>query len=316
MNNVQVQRGSKAVSVAVACDFTLALVKGAAGMFLGSLALMADSLHTAAKGVTLWKTGVAEGARSKGNRAGKRMESYEVTMLLIPLVLITLALFMVYNRVGQLWSGRPEAPDSFTLIIVLAALLLNEAVFRYHAGRSRANSPLLQAHTRNHRAGIYSSLLVIAGAGLTLAGEYGEVPVLLYCDLAASLMVYALVIWRGLKLLREAIYKEDILVEALCEDHGMDYVETIQRVYGVITVEELKVQPLGSTQIQLEVKVSVNPLITVIEAHEIADRASRLLQQRFPQVTKIQMITAPYETGYPYKSNMDLNDNNLPTLPQ
>ena len=100
-------------------------------------------------------------------------------------------------------------------------------------------------------------------------------------------------------------------------EHEAEFMDTIQRVHGVITIEELKVQEYGQIRhVNIEVKITVNPRTSVLEAQEIAERIRKLLTHRFIQVTDAKVHVVPYEPGYPYKSNFDLMDNDMPTLPQ
>lgn len=103
--------------------------------------------------------------------------------------------------------------------------------------------------------------------------------------------------------------------QPLQEEDSQRFMETIQRVYGIVTVEHLHAQETGHF-ITVDVTISVNPRITVQEAQEIADRAKNLLLARFPQVTHVQMQFISYQAGYPYKSNHELPDNDASSLLQ
>ncbi|MNP76058.1 hypothetical protein D3C76_1732290 [compost metagenome] len=89
----------------------------------------------------------------------------------------------------------------------------------------------------------------------------------------------------------------------------------MQRVHGVIRVEHLKALEQGN-YVNLQVKISVNPRITVMEAQDISECARKLLQHRFVHVGEVHMDVVPYDPGYPYKSNYELPDNDIPTLLQ
>ncbi|MNP44706.1 hypothetical protein D3C76_1385800 [compost metagenome] len=53
-----------------------------------------------------------------------------------------------------------------------------------------------------------------------------------------------------------------------------------------------------------------------MEANDIANRAKTLLLHRFSHVTDVRIQVAPYEAGYPYKTNNELSDNDTQNLLQ
>ncbi|MNV98847.1 hypothetical protein D3C71_1941460 [compost metagenome] len=53
-----------------------------------------------------------------------------------------------------------------------------------------------------------------------------------------------------------------------------------------------------------------------MEAYEIADCAKKLLLHRFVHVGEVHMDVVPYEAGYPYKTNFEVTDSEMPTLLQ
>ncbi|NMO96756.1 cation diffusion facilitator family transporter [Paenibacillus lemnae] len=320
MNNVpSPQQQTRAVWTGIISDFAIAAGKGAVGYFSGSRALMADALHSAANGLALLAArGPSDTYLSRRFRKDNDHNSDAERMgaILVPLLLVMGGLWMSFAAIRDVFSRTPEVPKDSALLVVLISLMVKEAVFQYHArNQAESSRASFQVHSRNHRTGIYASMGVIIGIGLSMAAPYIGWNALLYSDWLMAFLISLVVVYKGLKRMLEALEERDADLPPSLE-HSADYYDTIQRVYGVITIEELKVHPRGHAQVQLDVRVTVNPKITVWEAHEIAERIRKLLQHRFVQIIEAQIITVPYETGYPYKSNYDLIDNDLPTLPQ
>ncbi|UNK19877.1 cation diffusion facilitator family transporter [Paenibacillus sp. N3/727] len=320
MNNERLSHTDTAVWTGIISDFAVAIGKGAAGYFSGSRALMGDALHSAANAATLladrlpWfggrKLSKGNGMRSSGQQAEPFIS------ILFSVIILMSGLQIAVSALKDLSSGTPEAPGRLALIAVLVSLAVNQAVFQYQYRQSKKNNDRrFEVHSENYRFGLYSSLTVLISVFLTMAGAYFEMQALLYMDSIAALIVSGLVLRKGYILIVRSVY--GTLPEEPRHEKCADYLDTIQRVHGVITIEDLKVQEHGQVrQISLDVKVSVNPRITVWEAHEIADRIRKLLLHRFIHVTEANVSVVPYEPGYPYKSNYDLMDNDLPTLPQ
>jgi divalent metal cation (Fe/Co/Zn/Cd) transporter len=105
--------------------------------------------------------------------------------------------------------------------------------------------------------------------------------------------------------------REDKVLEKDTED----LMQVVQRVEGVVTVESLRAMEQGH-YVVAEIVISVNPRITVLEGQEIAKRVKQLLMHRFLHLSDVSIFVEPYDPGYPYKSNHDPNQEQIPTLLQ
>lgn len=317
MNNEHLPRIGSAVWTGIISDVVVALGKGAAGYFSGSRALMEDALHSAANAASLLtgKTAVSRTAHASVRKDS--LPSGQWMSILLPLIIMMGGLQIAVSSIRELAASEtPEAPGQWALLAVIISLAVNEVVFQYQSRNPRKpDDSRFKLQSDNHRFGLCSSLIVLAGLGLSMAGASFGMRGLLYMDAVAALLVSALVCCRGYSLIIRSIQTKP--GEKPLHDRCADYLDTIQRVYGVITVEDLKIREEDwNARVSLEIKVSVNPRMTVWEAHEIADRIEKLLLHRFFHVAEAQVIVVPYEPGYPYKSNFDLMDNDLPTIPQ
>lgn len=320
MSNERLNHTDAVLWTGIVTDFALAVCKGIAGYLTGSKALMGDAMHSAATAASLladrmprlrwfgWKDA------NRIKRDSSRPEP--VISILLAALFMMGGLQIAILAIQDIASGPVKAPEWKALLAVLISLGVNEAVFQYQYQHMKKNKDhRLQSIVENHRFALYSSITVIVGVFLSLAGEYFAWSGLLYMDAAAAIVVACLVIRKGYISIIHSVY--GTLAEEKRHEFESEFMDTIQRVHGVITVEELKVQEYGQIrQVNLEVKVSVNPRTSVLEAQEIAERIRKLLMHRFIHVTDAKVTVVPYEPGYPYKSNFDLMDNDMPTLPQ
>jgi divalent metal cation (Fe/Co/Zn/Cd) transporter len=99
------------------------------------------------------------------------------------------------------------------------------------------------------------------------------------------------------------------------EEPAEELMQLVQRVEGVVTVQSLKAKEQGH-YVVAEIVISVNPRITVLEGQEIAKRVKLLLMHRFLHLSEVLIYVEPYDPGYPYKSNHDPNQEQMPTLLQ
>lgn len=305
----------------IATDFALALCKGSVGYLSGSKALIGDALHSAANAVTLLVDRLPSiNMTSNKNFTQNKQRTPEMTepvvSILFAVLLIVGGIQIAVSSIQGMVSGNIVTPTKTALIMVFVSLAVNEAVFQYQIWQIKRNKDLrYEALSAEHRFVLYCSLTVLIGVSLSMGGPYLEWPPLLYMDSIAALIVSGLIIRKGYILIVQSVY--GVHVEGKQHEHKAEFMNTIQRVHGVITVEELKVQEYGQLrQLNMEVKVTVNPRTSVLEAQEIANRIRKLLIHRFNQVTDAKVTVVPYKPGYPYKSNYDVMDNDAPTLRQ
>lgn len=103
--------------------------------------------------------------------------------------------------------------------------------------------------------------------------------------------------------------------EAEREESVEALMQIVQRVEGVVTVQSLRAKEHGH-YVVAEIVITVNPRITVLEGQEIAKRVKTLLMHRFLHLSDVLIYVEPYDPGYPYKSNHDPNQEQMPTLLQ
>jgi divalent metal cation (Fe/Co/Zn/Cd) transporter len=125
-------------------------------------------------------------------------------------------------------------------------------------------------------------------------------------------VVAVFVLRHGLRLATVAVRSAEDVVQTDGFDVRM-LLEAVQRMEGVVAVDELKVREYGH-YVVADLVIRVNPRISVIEAHDIAARVRRHLTRRFLHVADAIVHVQPYEPGYPYKTN--LQDEETPMLLQ
>ncbi|MDF2835945.1 MAG: hypothetical protein K0Q63_1585 [Paenibacillus sp.] len=99
------------------------------------------------------------------------------------------------------------------------------------------------------------------------------------------------------------------------EESADELMAVVQRVEGVVTVQSIRAREQGH-YVVAEIVISVNPRITVLEGQDIAKRVKLLLMHRFLHLSEVMIYVEPYDPGYPYKSNHDPNQEQMPTLLQ
>lgn len=299
----------------IVCEFGLAIFKGIVGYFSDSKALLGDALYSATEASTSlanklpWKRKATVGS----NRQSVRIEP--VLAIIFAVLVLMGGLKIASGAIHNLSKDDLKSPGQFSVIAVFVSLAVREAIFQFQYRTSKKRNEGKQVtYTSSHRLGIYSSFIVLLGVFLSVAGDMYGWPGLLYMDSIAALIVSVLVLRKGYLLIVNSVYGR-IAHQEIEEENSANFIDTVQRVHGIITVDDLKSHEQGH-YIVIYVKVSVNPTITVLEAQDIADCAKKLLMNRFLHVSDVNIQVVPYDPGYPYKSNHDLTSRDVPTLLQ
>ncbi|WPP42526.1 cation transporter [Paenibacillus hunanensis] len=310
MDNKPIRQQEHGLWTSVLTGFVLAIVKGVAGYIAMNKALIGDALYTASSAASTLAERLLRRSWKSRRRAALRSEhrpaegvGASFAQMIITVVLLLGGLEIAIAAVRDLMAHVEPEPKPFAIVLVFLAMAVNEAVFRYrYRYMSKQKSNTLEEMIDTHRYSLYSSIIVLAGMLGTIAALELNEDRLYYVQPVSALLV-AIILWRqGYRLARQAIYGR--LVQTMEQQDASDYMETVQRVRGVIAVERLQAQE-HDRGVHIELVLAVNPNITVLAAAEIAEYARNLLLHRFDHVSRVQVYTIPYTGGYPYKSNHD-----------
>ncbi|WP_336774427.1 cation diffusion facilitator family transporter [Paenibacillus sp. MMO-58] len=273
----------------------LALFKGIVGGLAGSKSLLADAFRTAAECAAAFAllSGKQEG--SKKTAAVLRTEA--LTNVFLAVFFLITSLEIGISAIRSIAEGVDNPPHWTALAAILLSLLVREMFF---SQKERGSS-------------LYCSLAALVGAGGAMLGKAAALPALYYLDPAAAIVIAVIVMLSGYRTIAGFVRK-DAKAEIQNEDTEI-LMQLIQRVEGVITVESIQAKEQGH-YVVADIVISVNPRISVLEGHEIAKRTKQLLLTRFGHVTDVTIHVEPYDPGYPYKSNHDPNQEQMPTLLQ
>lgn len=299
-------------------DIVLGVLLGTVGLLYGSLALLAGALYSAydaAAGVAARLPGPGNIRLRRESSASTGKESPEP----LPAIFFSVFLLMGSVQLGiaaitDIAEADTAPPETFVLAAVLLSMAIRETLFQVKLRLTRRKADVdLQSLVEKHRQSLFSSVIVLAGIFGAMGGQAWDMPAMAYLEPSAAILVALHVLIQVYRLVKRSVYGSP--ASQLREEDAASLIETVQRVHGVITVDDLKAQENGH-YVTVTAKISVNPKITVMEANDIANRAKMLLLNRFSHITDVRIQVAPYEAGYPYKSNTEESDSDLPNLLQ
>lgn len=281
--------------VGIIVNAFLAIIKGIAGFISGSRALLADALHSTSdiigSVVVLFGVKIASKPPDKEHPYGHG-KAENVASIIVALLLIVIGVELSVSSVKVFFGEPPQAPGQLALYVIIVSIIIKELLFhyKYHLGK-KYHSTALITEAWHHRSDSLSSLAALAGIGAALLGQALDVPYLIYGDALAGFVVSIIVIKVGYDLAKESSVV--IMEKVLDQDEITDYNKTVQAVSGIIRIDEMLARTHGR-YVVIDIKVSVDPEITVKQGHDIAARVKQNLIDCHQEVADVFVHVNPY----------------------
>lgn len=285
------QTGARVALLGLVINIALAVIKIAAGLLGNAYVLIADGIESALDvggSVIIW------GALKFASRPPDATHPYghgkaePFAAIVVSLGVLAAALGLAISSVRELFLPR-HGPASFTLIVLVLAVVIKETLYRYviRIGRN-AESTAIQTDAWHHRTDAMTSVAAFIGISLALIG--GEA--WQSADDWAALFACALVAANGYRLLRPALYE---ILDTAPRGEIVDVVRDAARsVPGVVEVEKLFIRKMGlSFYVDLHVKVDGD--ISVREGHHIAHEVKRTIQESDRRIADVLVHIEPAE---------------------
>lgn len=248
--------------IVLVLNLGVAAAKLGYGWISGSVAMSADGVQSLLDGLAnvVGLAGIAAAARPPDRDHPYGHERYETLASMAIAGLMAIGVVeVIESAIGQLRTGaRPEV-TGYSFAILLGTMAVNAGVSFWERREARAlRSDLLAADARHTLSDVLVSLAVIAGLAAEGVGLGGA-------DAAISFVVAATIGWAAWGILREASL---VLSDATMADPG-GLMTAILAAPGVETAHNLRARSSGG-RLWLEVHVTVDPRLTVKQAHEVA----------------------------------------------
>jgi len=277
----------KASIVSIIGNILLTALKGIIGFSAGSTALVADSVHSASDlfGTVVLLQGlkIAHRPPDESHPYGHhRAES--ITSKLLAIILAVTAAGIGYEAIKLLRSGNITPPKSVAIYIALVSIIGKEAMYQYavRIGK-RIKSSAVIADAWHHRSDAFSSVA-------TLIGITGAIYGFPFMDPIAGIIVSILILKTALSIYIDAIKS---LMDTAPDKEVLDSIKSAAKLAeGVKSVQDIKVRQYGSKYI-VDMKICVNPKITVEEGHGAAARAKQSIIKENTDVLDVLVHVNP-----------------------
>jgi len=288
----------KVTLVGAAVNVFLCVVQLVGGFFSHSAALVADGFHTLSD---LLSDFVVLFAAKKANEEADEEHPYghgrieTLATIILGALLIAVAVGMLFNLAERLITGQ-RLPQPTVLALFLAALgiLCKETLYRFTKSTAeKINSDMLRANAWHHRSDALSSILVLIGVSVNLAG-------IKFADTVAAILVAALIARIGFGLVYQSA--QQLIDSALDEETIKTIKSAIDKVDGVEEVHELRTRKSGDRALA-DVRIQVSPRVSVSEGHQISETVRRKIMQDVPDMQDVVVHT---EAEYHHHDVSDL----------
>ena len=252
-------------------NFMVLVLKAIVGFSTGSLAVLGDAIHsltdvmnnTVAWLVMRVSSAPPDRDHPYGHRKFETLAVFGLAALLVALA-FELALQAVRRGNVEIASGGWEVG------MMLVVLAVNIALATWQrAWAKRLDSPILMADASHTFADVLTTVVVIAGWQLSAMGY-------LWLDRVCALGVAGLVFYLAFNLFRSAV---PVLVDESAIDPEI-LMNATERVDGVRKVVRVRSRWMGSDR-AVDMVVTVDPHLSTVEAHAIADRIEATLEDEF-----------------------------------
>lgn len=281
--------------IGIIVNLLLTVFKAIGGILAGSRALVADALHSASDVVgsivVLFAVKIANKPPDEEHPYGHG-KAEGVASIIVALLLIVVGVEISISSVKVFFGEIPEAPGMIALVILIISIVIKEILFYYKLWLGKKyNSSVLVTEAWHHRSDSLSSLAALLGIGLAIIGEKFQIAFLIYGDAIAGLIVSLIVVKVGYDLIKSS--SNVMLEKVLDREEVKDYEETVLAIDGVKRIDQLLARTHGS-YIVIDIKVSVDPNITVKQGHDIAAEVKQSLILKHKEVEDVLVHINPY----------------------
>lgn len=284
-------RGVRLAQLGMVVNGLLALAKLVAGLVGNSYALVADAVESFAdlfSGLVVWSgVQVASRAPDEDHPFGHGKAEALATAV-VGLMLLAAAVGIAIQAVREIITPH-HAPAPFTLVVLVAVVLVKEGLFRFVLrGATAVQSSAIAADAWHHRSDAITSAAAFIGISIALVGGEGWEP----ADDVAALLASGLILFNGLGILRPAI---DELMDRAPEAALLERAGALALgVEGVRAIEKLRGRKAGSRYL-LDLHVQADPALSLHQAHILGGMVKSAIRASLPQVEQVLVHMEPHE---------------------
>jgi cation diffusion facilitator family transporter len=269
----------------------LALVKGLAGFFGNSYALIADAIESTtdifSSFLVLFGIKYSNKPADDNHPYGHGRAEPLITFLVVGF-LITSATVIAYESILNIQTPH-DLPKTWTLIVLGIIIIWKEISFRLVMQKSKlTNSSSLKADAWHHRSDAITSVAAFIGISIALYLGKGYES----ADDWAALFASGFILYNSYLIFRPAL--GEIMDEHVYDDLIIEIRKVSHQVEGVIDTEKCFIRKAGMVY-HVDLHATVDAAISVKEGHDIAHKLKDTLREELPQLGHVLIHIEPNE---------------------
>jgi cation diffusion facilitator family transporter len=286
----RLRRGLRATLLGMVVNIVLVGGKLAAGVLGHSHALVADAVESLAdifSSIVVWRgLEVAEEPADEDHPYGHG-KAEPIASAMVSTMLLLAAVGIAAKSVQSMRAGDHPGPRAFTLLVLLAVIVIKESLFRFVKNEAISiESTVVHTDAWHHRSDAITSLAAAIGITVSLLGGKGYEA----ADDVAAIVAAGIIAFNGWRLLRPA------LNELMDTSPNRELIEEIRQaaetIPGVERVEKCIVRKNGRRYF-VDMHVEVNPQMSVQISHGIAHKVKDQVREKFPAVRDVLVHIEP-----------------------
>ena len=283
------QTAIKATYFSIIGNTSLAIIKGFAGFFGNSYALIADAIESTAdifaSFLVLFGIKYSNKPADDNHPYGHGRAEPLITFLVVGF-LITSATIIAYESIINIRTPH-ELPKPWTLLVLGAIIIWKEYSFRVVLKRSiQTNSSSLKADAWHHRSDAITSVAAFLGISIALILGNGYES----ADDWAALFASGFILYNSYLIFRPAL--GEIMDEHLYDDLIEQIRSVSLQVEGIIDTEKCFIRKAGM-QYHVDLHAIVDSNSTVKEGHDLAHKLKDTLREQIPELGHVLIHVEP-----------------------
>lgn len=265
----------------------LAVIKIVVGYLAGSMALVADGIHSISDMTTdiAVLLGVHFGSKQPDEEhqyGHGRTETFAAAF--IGAALIVVGAVMIYRAAIDMAAGKYSTPGFVVLFVALISVVVKEFLYRITKRIAiKSHSSALYANAWHHRSDALSSIAVVAGfISLKFGFKYG--------DQMAAVGVGLMIILVAIRIISDCLSE---LTERAVDSDTIEHIKNIINDNSSIHQwHKLRTRTVGR-EVFLDLHILVAPDLSIAAAHEIAENLEETLDEQIIRPVNITIHIEP-----------------------
>ena len=272
------QIGNRTILITVVMNIFLSLIKLLAGFIGHSTSMISDGVHSLSDVIS--SIGVFIGLRISQKPADidhpYGHEKFEAVLSkILAFILFLTGLSIGYSAIETIVSSSYIIPKMMTIWAALLSIGVKEWMYHYTIRQAKKiESTALAADAWHHRSDALSSI----GALIGIIGARLGFPIL---DPLAALVITLIILKVAIEIFVEAT--NQVIDKAASPELVNEIIQQIQSVNGVLAIDSLKTR-VHSNRIYVDLEISVEATLSLIEAHTIAEAVHYQLEQNIHKI--------------------------------